>query len=168
MKGISRLLENVLGNLVASGVISLAVGAWALLKDLPGPVIAILMLSAFVLIMIGTDELKKRIDRERRRRVRLLTAMRRAGTRLLNAPVASEADVERFKADLESWDKETLGRLGKAKAAVSDIAWFRDLTSFAVVGGGLGGYNPEHAHLRNVLDEKIRRLDKICRRIEER
>ena len=48
VKWISRLLENVLGNLVASVVISLVIGAWALVRDLPGPVVAVLMLSAFV------------------------------------------------------------------------------------------------------------------------
>jgi hypothetical protein len=93
---------------------------------------------------------------------RLVELREEAITQLLNRPVRTDAELQRLKADIDTWQQDVLGRL-------TEIGTFDEVTRFRVLGvfslRARGGYNEEHNKERAMLLERIFRLESAIRRL---
>jgi len=69
-----------------------------------------------------------------------------------------------FVEDLGTFEADALAAMQGA-ATQTDIAWFRDLHLWKVEHGVVA-YNKDHALLKAILDEKLRRMYTIAQQIE--
>jgi hypothetical protein len=85
---------------------------------------------------------------------------------LLNRPVSDnpQEHLERLRQDLDSWEANVLSALERLNAPATDISHFKTLKTFP--NRGLPGWNAAHVQLRNMIAEKLDRLDEITRRLE--
>jgi len=151
---------------------SVVVVIWALVTRLPAVVVFVLALGAGVLTLLGLEtaiivyeKVKELLGARYRRAVIALDGLRRRGVVLRNQEVASDADVQDFIAAVDAFQTAALAAM-KGAAARTDIAWFRDLhewTAPTVVG-----HNEQHALMKAILDEKLRRMHQIAGKLEAR
>lgn len=99
-------------------------------------------------------------DVERIRAQHELTRLREIGVViLLNRPCRTDEDVKDLTRDIDVWDGVVADAMIDAAVSDSDIASFRVLGAFE--NYGLAGLNEEHEQIRNVLTEKLRRLERV-------
>ena len=82
---------------------------------------------------------------------------------LLNRSVATAADLEQLKRDIDHWQNSVLKQLDDF-GNQSDVTYFRVLGTYQPQN--LAGWNSDHTLERNILAERLDRLVEIMRRIE--
>src|SRR5206468_1868733 len=93
---------------------------------------------------------------------RLIDKAEWAVHRLLNDPQKDGASL--LGSYVANWEREVLAEMDDLQVTESDKSYFRVLSSYQP--SGIGGVNPDYAKIREELNEKIRRLREIARRIE--
>jgi hypothetical protein len=143
---------------------------WALITRLPGVVIFVLALGTGVFTLIGIEtglivyaKIKNLLGARYSRAVAALAALRAIGVVLRNREVQSDREVEAFVADVADFETRALGAM-RGAATRTDIAWFQHLQEWTAPV--FPGHNDEHALMRVLLDEKLRRMHTIAGRIE--
>jgi hypothetical protein len=89
--------------------------------------------------------------------------LRRKGVLLQNRAVTSASDLEQYERDVFALRDEALAIM-RGVASESDVAWFRDLSTFPVKLRG--AINAQHLQAKNTVVEFLDRMDKISRRME--
>jgi len=153
---------------VSTSTVGVVIGA--LIARLPGVIVFVLALGAGVLTLLGLEtslivyeRVKEMLEIRYQRAVTALGDLRTRGVVLRNRPVASDAEVQDFIADFEVFETEALAAM-KGAATRTDISWFRDLHEWTAPK--VAGYNDEHAQMKAILDEKIRRMHQIASTLE--
>jgi len=144
---------------------------WALITRLPGVVVFVLALGTGALTLIALEtalivheKIQEYLGARYMRAVVALDGLRTEGVVLRNRPVASDAELEVFIADLTAFESEALFAMQGA-ATHTDISWFRDLHEWKVQHG-VSDYNDDHALMKATLDEKLRRMHVIAEKLE--
>lgn len=150
---------------------TVGVAVWAVSTQLPGAVVFLLAVGTAVLMLVGLDtmfiagqKVKALRGRRYQRVVVALERLRTQGEMLRNRPVKSEVEVKFFVADVEAWETAALATMQGA-VTQTDIAWFRN-PSVWTVPYGVMAYNDEHALMKAVLEEKLRRMYEIACQLE--
>jgi hypothetical protein len=150
---------------------SIGVLLWAVLTRLPGVLAFVLALGTAVLMLVGLEtalmvraKIKELRGWRYRRAVVELQKLRRQGAILRNRSIGSQADVKFFIADVEAFEAAALTAMQGA-ATHTDISWFQDLHQWAGPADA-EAYNDEHASMKAVLDEKLRRMLEIAESLE--
>ncbi len=149
-----------LWTLISTSAIGVAI--WAYLARLPTVIIVVLALGTGVLVLIGVETTKLRGVRYRQA-VAALDALRTEGVVLRNRNVQSLAEVQVFIDDLKAFESKAFTAM-RGAATRTAISWFRDLHQWTAPN--VAGYNDEHALMRAILDEKLRRMLTIAEQIE--
>ena len=140
---------------------------WGFLTHLPAVLAFVLAIGTGVLLLIGFEtaliiyeEIKALLGQRYQRAVIALEKLRTQGVILRNRLVTSDAEVKLFAADLEAFEATVLVAM-RGAASPTAIAWFRDLPVWKV-GHGVSAFNEEHALLKAILGEKLRRMHQIA------
>jgi len=92
-----------------------------------------------------------------------LVLLREAGIHtLLNRPVDSRTALEKLEQDVKWWESQVISILEGMGVPETDISSFRTLGLFH--SAGLSGWDQRHAQLRNILAEKLSRLETVLKR----
>jgi len=142
---------------------AIGVAIWAYVVRLPLVIVAVLALGAGVLVLIGIEATRTLRGARHREAVAALDTLRTEGVVLRNRPVHSLAEVQAFIVDMNAFESKVLVAL-RGSASRTAISWFRDLHEW--VAPSVAGYNDEHALMRAILDEKLRRMLTIAEQIE--
>ncbi len=156
------------------GIVSasaLGIVIWSFITRLPGVVVFVLALGTGVLTLLALEtalilyeKIKELRGARYRRAIIALGGLRREGVVLRDRQVLSDADVRVFAGDCDAFQAEALASM-RGAATPTDISWFRDLHEWAVPHG-ITAYNDEHALLKTVLDEKLRRMHVIAGKLD--
>jgi hypothetical protein len=129
--------------------------------------IAFVVLACNVVITpwrMHTEQADRLREFERRPDVGRLIRLREHGVQLLNHRVQSDQELKALEAKLRAWEEETAAELQRC-ATQSAVSAFRVLGSMAAWAFS-DAFNQEHNHEKNMLDERLRRLDVILDRVE--
>lgn len=150
---------------------TVGVAIWAVSTRLPGAVVFVLTVSTAVLMLVGLDTMFILCEKVKalrgghyQRAVGALEKLRTQGETLRNRPVKSEVEVKFFIADVEAFEAAVLATMQGA-VTETDIAWFRN-PSVWTVPSGVMAYNDEHALMKAILEEKLRRMHEIACQLE--
>ena len=95
---------------------------------------------------------------------RLVELIHFATDTLLHAEIGPKWSLVTLRERIAIWETDVLAVLREAGCSETDKSYFDHLVTFTP--SGLGGVNPDHAHIREMLAEKIHRLREITGRLE--
>lgn len=154
-----------------AGTSTVGVLIWAYVGRLPGVLVVVAALGTGVLLLVGLEtalviyaNVRGLLGRRYQRAVITLAKLRTQGVILRNRLVTSEAEVRLFAGDVEAFETTVMAAM-RGAVPPTDISWFRNLRVWTLPHG-VAGYNDEHAMMKAILDEKLRRMHQIACQLE--
>jgi hypothetical protein len=164
MRWTRSIAENVVANLIASGITGVLTALIGKANDLPTTSVVLLGLLAFTVSLLVLLVMAIRLDR-RAKAEAALPLLREVGIHmLLNRPL-QEGVLERLGDNITWWRDRSVLELERAGSREYHVSRFKDLGLLEV---NVPGETEKHAHARSVIATHIKRLEEAIDALEIR
>ncbi len=149
------VVENVVANLVASGIVGAGTALVGKANDLPTLSTVLIGVGAFCISLLGLLLMAVRLDRRAKAEAALPLLREVEIHMLLNRPF-QQGVIERLGDNITWWRDRSVQELERAGASEYYVSRFKDLGTLDV---NIPGETEKHAHARSVIGTHLKRFE---------